>query len=123
MKTASFCHLLVADIFLRFACGQHIFKASMIVRPSFTKISKTDPTVIHDTVFAVNQQNLELLESIVLEISTPGNADYHNWMTYDEVAAMTSSSDSTNFVRYWLEANDAEVFSLPLVHVHTVPIL
>ena len=59
---------------------------TMNKRADFIKSSKTPPSNIHEVVIAVKQNNLDLLETMVLERSTPGSALYQQWLTFEEVS-------------------------------------
>ena len=50
------------------------------------------------------QQNLDKMDSMIYDISTPGSASYGKFMEGDEVAAMLApSSDANNAVMEWLK--------------------
>lgn len=75
----------------------------MITRTTFTKEGRTDPTTIHEVTFAIKQKNIDKLESLLLERSTPGSPQYGKWLTFEAVGEMTSNKESTKFVKKWLE--------------------
>lgn len=54
---------------------------------------------------ALQEQNLDQLESMIYAVSTPGSASYGNYLDVDSVAAMLQpSSDANNAVLAWLKA-------------------
>ena len=80
----------------------------------------------HEIVFAVNQKNLDILESELLERSTPESPKYQQWMTFDELGDFTSNSYGATKIKNWLHQNNATVTWESLHHDYikaTAPIL
>jgi len=78
-------------------------------RETFVQLTESDPTVLHELVFAIQQSNLDKLETIVLERSTPGNALYQQWVTYDDVGELTANPIAYDAVYNWLATNEVTV--------------
>jgi tripeptidyl-peptidase-1 len=80
-----------------------------IVRENFVKQSRASQDSMHALVFAVQQRNLDYLDKKLIEISTPGNANYQQWLSYEEIGHITSNAQGAQEVLAWLAANDANV--------------
>ena len=55
-------------------------------RKDYVKSERAHGLLMHEVVIAVQQKNLDVIESTVLERSTPGHPSYQNWMTVKEVS-------------------------------------
>lgn len=80
----------------------HSHTESIIHRESFLKVARADRNFQHEIVIAVKKKNLDLIEKIVAERSTPGHSLYQQWLTFDEVTSMTKDPDATAAVETWL---------------------
>jgi tripeptidyl-peptidase-1 len=80
-----------------------------IARDNFVKLSRAEHDTKHALVFAVQQRNLDFLDKKLIEISTPGNANYQQWLTYDEIGEITSNQQGAQEVLNWLEKHGAHV--------------
>ncbi|OAA62327.1 tripeptidyl peptidase SED3 [Cordyceps fumosorosea ARSEF 2679] len=66
-----------------------------------------------DLHIGIKEQNLDELQKRVLEMSTPGHADYGKHMTKDEVEALTSPTKETlQSVTSWLSSHGIEAGSV-----------
>lgn len=75
---------------------------TMNEREDFVKSSKTPPSNIHEVVIAVKQNNLDLLETMVLERSTPGSALYQQWLTFEEVGKLVCNHEANSAIKTWI---------------------
>jgi subtilase family serine protease len=82
--------------------ARHLKIESMIHRPDFNRLRRSPAEVPHEVVFAIRQNNLETLEQMVLERSTPGSPQFQKWMNFDEVAEIIANSHATDSVMTWL---------------------
>ena len=83
----------------------HVKMESMIKRESLLKVAAPRPDYLHELVFATKQRNLDQLEKMVLARGTPGNPSFQKWMTFDEVADLTSNSEGSKEILEWLNMN------------------
>jgi hypothetical protein len=90
---------------------QDLFQPSFkrIPRDTFVKTARSSVDTKHELVFAVAQNNIPLLESVLLERSTPGGKAYQQWLSFDEVTALVSNAEGTLQVEEWLRQNDIPV--------------
>jgi subtilase family serine protease len=97
------CQLLFVD------ASPHVLMEKMKVRDVFRKLHPPPPEQQHELIFAVSQRNLDLVESQLLERSSPGSPLYQNWLSFDEVGELTRNDASSNAVLAWLASNGATV--------------
>ena len=95
-----FLHMLIVD-----SQATHIQKESIIKRESMKKKSRASGEMIHEVIFAIKQNNLDTLDAMLLERSTPGSPTYQQWMTFEEIGDYISNPDSANAVKNWLGTN------------------
>ena len=79
---AILCLLLVVNVVSTTA---FVKMESMIPRNTFVKINRADGSILHEVLIAIKQRNLDVLESKVLDISTPGSKNYQNWFVFDKI--------------------------------------
>ena len=65
-------------------------------------VGKADATSDHEVVFALKQLNMDYLERTVNERSTPGSLLYQEWMSFDEIGAITANEEGYKIVMEWL---------------------
>lgn len=63
----------------------------------------------HEIIFAVNQRNMDKLESELISRSTPESSNYQEWLTFDEVGEMTSNPYAATQIKNWLLMHNATV--------------
>lgn len=74
----------------------------MVKRNSFVKIAQQDRNYKHELIFAIQQQNIPLLEAMVVDRSTPSHDLYQKWLTFDEVGSIIHNSIGLQAVETWL---------------------
>ena len=77
---------------------------SMKPRRTFVNVGRSPSDHIHQVVFALKQNNLDILEKIILDRATPGNPLYQQWLTFDEVGSYIKNDAATTFVKNWLSS-------------------
>lgn len=73
------------------------------------RLSRSDGSEQHEVVFAVTQRNLDVVEAILLDRSTPGQPQYQQWLSYEEIVSLTGNRVSTDRVWEWLIASEANI--------------
>ena len=73
-------------------------------RDDFIMLERSPSDTRHELVFAIKQLNLDQLNNILTEISSPGSLRYQKWLTNEEVGNIVSNSNGTNNVVKWLES-------------------
>ena len=104
-----FCAVATLAIVVDQCSAALLLKESMLKREDFVIKSKPVSSVEHEVVFAIKQKNLDVLESMVLERATPGNALYQKWMTFSEVGELIKNEEAASAVLSWLSANGIKV--------------
>lgn len=77
-------------------------KEKAIMRRNFVKLNRAGADDMHEVVFAVKQNNIDQLESLVAQMSTPGHDKYQKWMTYDEIGHLVTNNEGFNAITTWL---------------------
>ena len=60
---------------------------------------------MHEVMFAVQLQNLDMLEAILLDVSDPSSSNYGLYMTKDEVTELISNPSANAFIKQHIEKN------------------
>ena len=81
----------------------------MVPRKSFLKLRKSNGDLSHEVVIAIRQRNIDVLERMVLERSTPGGDLYQRWMTFDEVDDLIKNDEAHDATVDWLRSNGISV--------------
>ena len=77
----------------------------MVPRKSFFKLRKSNGDLQHEVVIAIRQRNIDVLESMVLERSTPGGHLYQQWMSFDEVDELIRNDEAHDATVEWLRSH------------------
>lgn len=78
-------------------------------RPNFSKRKQSSPDTVHELVFAVQQRNLQHLEQVLIDRSSPGGPLYQQWLTFDEVGDIIANDDGARKTADWLTDHGAEI--------------
>jgi hypothetical protein len=76
-------------------------------RSTLTQVARSPSDYVHEVVFALKQNNLDVIEREVLERATPGNVKYQQWMTFDEIGALIKNDDAMTYLTTMLQADPA----------------
>jgi len=80
--------------------------------PSGWKASPIDDSTTITLTIGLQQQNIDQLESKLLAVSTPGNAEYGNHLDVDEVNALFAPSEEADTaVQNWLKGAGIQTVS------------
>jgi hypothetical protein len=65
----------------------HVGMERMVHRLNdFTQHGRAHSSLQHEVVIAVKQRNLDVLEGLLMERSTPGTSTYQQWLSFEEVS-------------------------------------
>lgn len=78
-------------------------------RSDILKGDRVPPEVKHTIVFARKQNNMDLLEDMLHDVSNPSSNNYGKYLTKIEVAELTSSPESTSYIKGYLKSNNISV--------------
>jgi subtilase family serine protease len=87
----------------------HVHMESMLPRSSVQRLQSSPKDALHEVVIAIHQNNVDKLEEMVLDRSTPGSPNFQKWMTFEEVGTLISNEPAVAAVTDWLNLNDIEV--------------
>jgi len=98
----------VGSSYFRNNIQYHVME-TQIPRDTFRQVSRADATAKHELVFAVPQMNLPQIESMLMERSSPDNALYQQWLSFDEIGSLVRNTVSAEAVRNWLMLCDVDI--------------
>jgi tripeptidyl-peptidase-1 len=83
---------------------------SMIDNPAWAELPlRPLDSTLHALTFAVNQRNLDKLDSYLKEVSSPQSDRYGEHWTFEEIGAEFGNPDGCRAVKSWLDSNDISV--------------
>lgn len=80
-------------------------------RPDLSLKGPAGKEDMHEVVFAVYQNNMDVIKSKLFDVSNPRSPRYGQFMTREEVGALTINTDGSDAVRAYLIANNIEIVS------------
>ena len=63
-------------------------------------------SMYHEVLLEVKQLNLPQLETELMTRSDPTHQNYQEWLSFDEIGALTRNYDGTTRIKSWLVEND-----------------
>jgi subtilase family serine protease len=72
-------------------------------RPDIYKFGRSHSEIAHKVVIAVQQLNLDVLETLVRDIADPDSKNYGKHKSMADIQDMTSNTVSTNYVISYFE--------------------
>ena len=74
-----------------------------------SKGERANASLTHEVLIAVKQKNLDKVHKILMDVSDPSSAEYGKHLTREELASLTSNSESTSAIETYLNQNGATV--------------
>jgi len=68
---------------------------AIAVKKGWTKLDRADPLAELEMTIALKLRNIDILEERLLAAATPGNSEYGNWLSKEEVHELTSPDQTT----------------------------
>lgn len=68
-------------------------------RLGWKKMERVPPETLHKVLFAVKERNIDQLEQLLLDRSSPKSPNYGKWLTGEEVRHMTFNEEAVQTVR------------------------
>ena len=96
--------LLLLILAVAVCSAQHSIKR-VLVPPSFTQLNIASPDLHIPFYFAVQQQNINVLEKELIQRSDPQHSSYGQWLSQSAVTRLTAKPESTAFLLQWLKHN------------------
>lgn len=86
---------------------EYVHMESMMTRDTIQRNIhiKPHPDSMHELTFAIKQNNADKLHDLLMERSTPGQPLYQQWMSNDEVRALTANPEASNALLNWFSDN------------------
>jgi len=79
------------------------------LRDDYLKGGRANALATHEVVFAVKQQNLDVLEQKLMDVSNPQHPSYGQYMSREAVANMTANPTATDRIVHFLNVKGAKV--------------
>lgn len=73
----------------------------------------------HEVVFHIKPLNMDRLEALVEDMSSPQHEKYQKWLTFDELSTLTANPNGSRQVLNWLTAQDILV-KIPVYFLNTL---
>jgi Pro-kumamolisin, activation domain len=78
-------------------------------RESWVRGEKASLTTHHEVMIAVKQANLDKLDVMLQERSTPGTPLYRQWMSFEEIGAVTANPTALAAIKTWLQESNIHI--------------
>ena len=75
----------------------------------FQAVGRAHSLSNHEVLFAIKQNSLDHIESLVLDRSNPESPNYQNWLSYDEIGSITNSNESCEMLIEWLKQQNISI--------------
>lgn len=76
---------------------------SMISRENFVNVGSVDASQYHEILIALKQNNLDTIDSMLMERSTPGSRNYQEWLSFDEIGEWIRNDEAVDAVTTWIQ--------------------
>jgi len=80
-------------------------KLIKIKQGGYEKAGQSRAIEYHEVIFCIKQKNRKYIEELLIQISTPGNEEYGQHLTRQQIADLTANPIATNNVINYLEDN------------------
>ncbi|XP_041827599.1 tripeptidyl-peptidase 1 isoform X2 [Melanotaenia boesemani] len=78
----------------------------VLIPEDWTDVGRVEPSEELELIFALKQQNVQLLEETLGLLSDPDSAQYGKYLSLEEVASLVRPSELTQkMVRHWLQSH------------------
>ena len=77
--------------------------ANMPIVKHMTNVGPSPANETHEVIFAVQLNNLDVLEDLVLELATPGSSSYQQWMSAEQVNELVGNPSAVANITSWLD--------------------
>ena len=113
--TKSFLFLVILFILnsFQFILSVHILKHSTNheSRKDYIKGKRANGSYMHRIIIAIKQNNIDVLERILNEVSDINSINYGRHKTRQEVGDLVQNSDGSLAVKQWLETHSVNIIS------------
>ena len=102
--TFSISKLVTNQSSLKF--NERTLLGEMTINHSMIRLRNSSLDIIHKVIFALQLNNIDILEQKVLQLATPNSSTYQQWMTTDEVNQHISNPLAIKCLLNCLHTND-----------------
>jgi tripeptidyl-peptidase I len=105
--------LFVAIIALSCALAKHVLKESSNLpkRSDFRLGNRAASTLVHQVVFAIEQKNIDRLETILYDVSNMDSPNYGDHLSFEKVGELVKNEEALSAVSAWLHGHDVSILS------------
>ena len=79
------------------------------IRYDYVQESRASVDALHEVVFAVKQNNLDILSNVLMEVSAPHHSKFGKHLSRAEVGALTKNSEGETVIENYLNENNIEI--------------
>lgn len=87
----------------------HVKMESMKHRHTFKKRSSIVKSTLHEVVFAVKQNNLNVLDAMLMRRGNPTDSLYQHWLTYKEITSITINKEGSDTITQFLTSQNISI--------------
>ena len=80
--------------------------ANMPIVKHMSNVGPSPADMTHEVIFAVQLNNLDVLEDLVLELATPGSLSYQQWMSTEQVNELVGNPSAVANITSWLDSSN-----------------
>ena len=92
---------LVRSLILEKSPRVHL--ANMPIVNHMSNVGPSPAGMTHEVIFAIQLNNLDVLEDLVLELATPGSSSYQQWMSAEQVNELVGNPSAVANITNWLD--------------------
>jgi tripeptidyl-peptidase I len=88
-----------------YTSSSHVFKESMpsvSTRDDLQRLNRVQADVVHEIIFVVKQRNMDVIETMLHDISNPESPNYGQHLTREQVTDMTINIEARDAVQHYL---------------------
>jgi hypothetical protein len=72
-------------------------------RRGIVKLTKPPKNQIHEIIISIRQNNLDYIEKLLNERSSPDHVQYQQWLSYDEISKLTINLEGQSLITNWFD--------------------
>jgi subtilase family serine protease len=75
---------------------------------------------MHEVMIFVKMNNFDTIQDMLDDRSTPGNENYQDWLTLDEIGQLTRNEEGYQLISHWLLTSGANITWTTRFNLHIV---
>jgi tripeptidyl-peptidase-1 len=94
--------------------GLHVFSAHYGGRPAILPSRAADPTLSHSVTFSIRLKNLDKLEEILYDVSSPSSGNYGKHWKKEEIMKLIGNQEASSVVEQYLKSRGVSIVNRSL---------